>query len=140
LKPVKGTPFDFNQPTALGSRINQPDEQLVRGSGYDHNFVLSKMAKELSLAANVYEPMSGRVVEMWTTEPGVQLYTGNFLDGVKGKAGQVYNRRGGFCLEAQHFPDSPNQPSFPSTVLKPGERYTQTTVYKFMVKGAKEKP
>jgi aldose 1-epimerase len=140
LKAVKGTPFDFNAPTAIGSRINQTDEQLVRGNGYDHNFVLSKMGRELSLAANVYEPKSGRILEMWTTEPAVQFYTGNFLNGVKGKAGRVYNRRGGFCLEAQHFPDSPNQPAFPSTVLKPGERYTQTTVYKFTVKGAKEKP
>jgi aldose 1-epimerase len=140
LKAVKGTPFDFNTPTTIGSRINQTDEQLVRGSGYDHNFVLSKMGQELSLAANVYEPVSGRVLEMWTTEPGMQLYTGNFLNGVHGKAGKVYNRRGGFCLEAQHFPDSPNQPSFPSTVLKPGERYMQTTIYKFMVRGAKEKP
>jgi aldose 1-epimerase len=140
LKAVKGTPFDFNIATAIGSRINQTDEQLVRGNGYDHNFVLSKKGPELSLAANVYEPTSGRVLEMWTTEPGVQLYTGNFLNGVNGKAGKVYQRRGGFCLEAQHFPDSPNQPAFPSTVLKPGERYTQTTVYKFMVRGAKEKP
>jgi aldose 1-epimerase len=140
LKAVKGTPFDFNQPTAIGSRINQADEQLVHGSGYDHNFVLNKSGKKLSLAANAYEPSSGRVLEMWTTEPGVQLYTGNFLDGVQGKAGKVYNRRGGFCLEAQHFPDSPNQPSFPSTVLKPGQRYTQTTIYKFAVRGAKEKP
>ncbi|MCM3872806.1 MAG: galactose mutarotase [Pyrinomonadaceae bacterium] len=135
LKPVKGTPFDFNMATAIGSRINQADEQLVRGNGYDHNFVLNKMGRELSLAAKVYEPTSGRLLEMWTTEPGVQLYTGNFLNGVSGKAGKVYNRRGGFCLEAQHFPDSPNQPAFPSTVLKPGARYTQTTVYKFSKRG-----
>jgi aldose 1-epimerase len=102
--------------------------------------VLNKKGQELSLAANVYEPSSGREIEMWTTEPGVQLYSGNFLDKVRGKAGKIYQKRGGFCLEAQHFPDSPNQPGFPSTVLKPGERYTQTTVYKFMVRGAKEKP
>ena len=140
LKAVKGTPFDFSRATAIGSRINQADEQLVLGKGYDHNFVLNKKGQELSLAANVYEPVSGRALEMWTTEPGMQLYTGNFLDKVRGKAGKVYIRRGGFCLEAQHFPDSPNKPAFPSTVLKPGERYTQTTVYKFMVRGAKEKP
>lgn len=140
LKAVKGTPFDFNRATHIGSRINQGDDQLVLGKGYDHNFVLNKKGQELSLAASVYEPASGRVVEIWTTEPGMQLYTGNFLDGVRGKAGKIYNRRGGFCLEAQHFPDSPNKPAFPSTVLKPGERYTQTTVYKFNVRGAKEKP
>ena len=140
LKAVKGTPFDFSRPTAIGSRINQSDNQLVLGKGYDHNFVLIKKGKELSLAASVYEPSSGRVLDMWTTEPGMQLYTGNFLDKVRGKAGKVYNFRGGFCLEAQHFPDSPNKPTFPSTVLKPGERYTQTTVYRFLVRGAKEKP
>lgn len=139
LKAVKGTPFDFSRATAIGSRINQADDQLVLGKGYDHNFVLNKQGQELSLAANVYEPASGRTLEMWTTEPGMQLYTGNFLDKVRGKAGKVYNRRGGFCLEAQHFPDSPNKPTFPSTVLKPGERYTQTTIYKFMVTGAREK-
>jgi aldose 1-epimerase len=140
LKAVKGTPFDFNQPITIGSRINQADNQLILGKGYDHNFVLNKMGEELSLAATVYEPRSGRALEMWTTEPGMQLYTGNFLDRVRGKAGKIYNWRGGFCLEAQHFPDSPNKPAFPSTVLKPGARYTQTTVYKFLVRGAKEKP
>ena len=140
LRTVKGTPFDFNRATAIGSRINQADEQLGFGKGYDHNFVLNKKGQELSLAATVYEPTSGRGLEMWTTEPGVQLYSGNFLDNVRGKAGKVYNVRSGFCLEAQHFPDSPNQPAFPSTVLKPGDRYTQTTVYKFTVGGAKEKP
>ena len=140
LKAVKGTPFDFSRSTAIGSRINQPDNQLVLGKGYDHNFVLNKKGKALSLAASVYEPSSGRVLDMWTTEPGMQFYTGNFLDKVRGKAGTVYNFRGGFCLEAQHFPDSPNKPTFPSTVLKPGERYTQTTVYRFLVRGAKEKP
>jgi aldose 1-epimerase len=140
LATVQGTPFDFHSPTAIGSRIDQADEQLRLGKGYDHNFVLNKIGDELSLAARVYEPAYGRTLEVWTTEPGMQFYTGNFLDGVRGKAGKVYNRRGGFCLEAQHFPDSPNQPRFPSTVLKPGERYTQTTVYKFGVRGAKEKP
>jgi aldose 1-epimerase len=140
LRAVKGTPFDFNSSTAIGKRINQQDQQLILGKGYDHNFVLNKKDGELSLAAVVYEPGSGRELEMWTTEPGMQLYTGNFLDNVRGKAGQVYSRRGGFCLEAQHFPDSPNKPAFPSTILKPGQRYKQTTVYKFMVRGAKEKP
>jgi len=140
LKAVQGTPFDFSRATALGSRINEADDQLVLGKGYDHNFVLNKKGHELSLAASVYEPSSGRAMEMWTTEPGMQLYTGNFLDKVHGKAGKIYDYRGGFCLEAQHFPDSPNKPSFPSTVLKPGQRYTQTTVYKFMVRGAKAKP
>lgn len=137
LKSVKGTPFDFSRPTAIGSRIEQSDEQLVLGKGYDHNFVLNKKGKELSLAATVFEPTTGRVLEMWTTEPGMQLYTGNFLDNVQGKDGKSYKHRGGFCLEAQHFPDSPNKPAFPSTVLKPGQRYSQTTVYKFLVRGAR---
>jgi len=140
LRAVKGTPFDFSRATTIGSRINQAYEQLVLGKGYDHNFVLNKTGQELSFAANVYEAASGRMLEMWTTEPGMQLYTGNFLDGVRGKSGRIYKHRGGFCLEAQHFPDSPNRPAFPSTVLKPGERYTQTTIYKFMVRTAKEKP
>ena len=140
LKAVQGTPFDFSKATTIGSRINDSDEQLVLGKGYDHNFVLNKKGQDLSLAATIHEPTTGRVLEMWTTEPGMQLYTGNFLDKVRGKAGKVYNYRGGFCLEAQHFPDSPNRPAFPSTILKPGERYTQTTVYKFLVRGAKQKP
>lgn len=140
IKTVRGTPFDFTSAIAIGSRITQADQQLVRGKGYDHNFVLNKKGHELSLAASVYEPSSGRALEMWTTEPGMQLYTGNFLDGVRGKSGKIYNLHGGFCLEAQHFPDSPNQPKFPSTVLKPGEHYSQTTVYRFTVRRAKEKP
>ncbi len=139
LKKVKGTPFDFTRPTAIGSRIVRVDEQLRLGKGYDHNFVLNKRGKELSLAAEVYEPVSGRAMQMWTTEPGLQFYSGNFLDNVRGKAGKVYHQRDGFCLEAQHFPDSPNRPSFPSPVLKPNERYTQTTVYKFMVRGTGKK-
>ena len=139
LRAVKGTPFDFTRAAGIGSRIDQDEEQLKRGKGYDHNFVLNKKGRELSLAAEVYEPRSGRTMEVWTTEPGVQLYTGNFLDGVRGKGGKAYNFREGFCLEAQHFPDSPNRPAFPSTVLRPGGRYTQTTVYKFAVRGA-EKP
>ena len=136
LKPVKGTPFDFTRATVIGNRIDQDDEQLRFGKGYDHNFVLNKKGKELSFAAEIYEPKSGRVLEMWTTEPGVQLYTGNFLDNAHGKEGKVYNKRDAFCLEAQKFPDSPNRPAFPSAVLKPNQRYTQTTVYKFTVRGA----
>lgn len=139
LKAVKGTPFDFTKPTAVGGRIDQDDEQLRRGRGYDHNFVLNKRGAELSLAAQVYEPTTGRAMEVWTTEPGLQLYTGNFLEGARGKGGEVYRMREGFCLEAQHFPDSPNRPAFPSTALRPGTRYTQTTVYKFSVGGA-ERP
>jgi len=125
IKPVKGTPMDFTKPMAIGSRIKQ-----VQG-GYDHNYVLNSSDGSLALAASVYEPKSGRVMEIFTTEPGIQFYTGNFLDGsVKGK-GAVYNKHNGFCLETQHFPDSPNKPNFPSVVLKPGEKYTQLTVYKF---------
>ena len=135
LRNVKGTPFDFTKSTAIGARIDQDNEQLKFGSGYDHNFVLNKNGDELSLAATVYEPTSGRVMEVYTTEPGVQFYTGNFLDGsTKGKAGQTYPRRSGFCLETQHFPDSPNKPKFPSVVLRPGKTYTQTTIYKFSVR------
>jgi aldose 1-epimerase len=136
LRPVKGTPLDFTKPTVIGSRIDQDDEQLRLGKGYDHNYVLNKTGKQLSLAAEVYEPVTGRTIQMWTTEPGVQFYSGNFLDNVKGKGGKTYQRRGGFCLEAQHFPDSPNKPAFPSVVLRPNQTYTQTTVYKFSVRGA----
>ena len=139
LRAVKGTPFDFTRPAPIGSRINQDDEQLRRGRGYDHNFVLNKRGAGLSLAAEVYEPATGRALEVWTTEPGLQLYTGNYLEGARGKGGHVYNVREGFCLEAQHFPDSPNRPAFPSTVLRPGRRYRQTTVYKFVARGA-ERP
>jgi aldose 1-epimerase len=132
LKSVKGTPFDFTLPTAIGARIDQADEQLKLGRGYDHTFVLNGRMGTLRQAAKVVEPASGRILEVWTTEPGVQLYTGNFLDGtVTGKGGKVYKLRFGFCLETQHFPDSPNKPSFPSTVLKRGGRYQTTTVYKF---------
>jgi aldose 1-epimerase len=104
---------------------------LKAGRGYDHNYVLNKSGKALSLAAEVHEPVTGRGMQVWTTEPGMQLYTGNYLDNVRGKAGKTYNLREGFCLETEHFPDSPNRPDFPSTVLKPNRRYTQTTVYKF---------
>jgi aldose 1-epimerase len=133
LRSVEGTPFDFRKSTAIGARINQDDEQLKLGKGYDHNFVLRRpAAPAMSLAARVAEPMSGRVLEVWTTEPGIQFYTGNFLDGsAHGKGGQAYGLHAGFCLETQHFPDSPNQPKFPSVVLKPGARYHTTTIYKF---------
>jgi len=135
LRNVKGTPMDFTTPTAIGARINQKDEQLIRGNGYDHNWVLNRKDGSLSLAARVEEPTSGRVLEVFTTEPGVQFYTGNFLDGtIKGKAGKVYQQRAGLCLETQHFPDSPNHANFPSTVLKPGQKYATTTVYKFSAK------
>jgi aldose 1-epimerase len=134
LRPVSGTPFDFTQPTAIGARIDQPDEQLGYGRGYDHNFVLNRRGSELMLAARVLEPATGRVLEVRTTEPGVQFYTGNFLDGsITGKGGQPYQQRAGFCLETQHFPDSPNQPSFPSTLLEPGQRYETTTIFTFGV-------
>lgn len=135
LRTVKGTPFDFTKSTAIGARIDQDNEQLKFGNGYDHNFVLVKNGDELSLGATVYEPTTGRLMEVFTTEPGVQFYTGNFLDGsTKGKGGRTYPRRSGFCLETQHFPDSPNKPKFPSVVLRPGETYSQTTIYKFSVR------
>ena len=133
IRSVKGTPFDFTHSTAIGSRIGQDDEQLKLGQGYDHNFVLDDDIRgKPVLAAEVYEPTSGRTMEVWTTEPGIQFYTGNFLDGTAhGKAGRTYPRRSGFCLETQHFPDSPNKPKFPSTILKPGTRFKSTTIYKF---------
>jgi aldose 1-epimerase len=136
LRAVKGTPFDFLKATAIGERINQDDEQLKFGKGYDHNWVIDASAKKgLTLAATAYEPRSGRALEVWTTEPGVQFYTGNFLDGsVKGKGGKTYQQRGAFCLETQHVPDSPNHPNFPSTVLKPGAEYRSETIYKFLTK------
>ena len=136
LKKAEGTPFDFRKATAIGARIDANDEQIKLGGGYDHNFVLNrKAATGLSLAARVSDPTSGRTMEVWTTEPGVQFYTGNFLDGsFRGKGGSAYQKRTAFCLETQHFPDSPNHPSFPTTLLKPGEKYHTTTVYKFEAK------
>jgi len=132
LRPVKGTPFDFTHATAIGARIGQSDEQLQFGRGYDHNWVLNKDVAGLTKAAEVYEPKTGRVMEVWTTEPGLQFYTGNFLDGtIHGKGGKVYPFRGALCMETQHFPDSPNKPAFPTTELKPGATYRSTTVYKF---------
>jgi aldose 1-epimerase len=135
LRSVEGTPMDFRQPVAIGARIDQEDEQLVYGRGYDHNWVLNNQDGTLALAARVYEPVTGRVIEVYTTEPGLQFYAGNFLDGSQvGKGGVAYEHRSGFCLETQHFPDSPNRPEFPSTVLEPGEVYTQKTIYKFSTK------
>jgi aldose 1-epimerase len=132
LRPVEGTPFDFRQPVAVGARIEQDDEQLQRGHGYDHTFVLNHPIGRLDVIARVTEPITGRMLEVLTTEPGVQFYTGNSLDGtIKGKGGMVYHRHTGFCLEAQHFPDSPNRPEFPSVILKPGEIYRNTTIFRF---------
>jgi aldose 1-epimerase len=132
IKSVKGTPLDFTKPTTIGSRIGQVADKT---GGYDHNFVLRSKGGRLALAARVYEPKTGRVMEMYTTEPGVQLYTANFLDGkLKGKGGVVYQKHQAFCLEAQHFPDSVHHPEFPTIILRPGQTYTQTTVYKFLVK------
>ena len=133
---VDGAPFDFRTPHKLGERIDADHEQLRFGGGYDHNYVLRRRtARGLERAAIVTEPTSGRVMEVWTTEPGVQLYTGNFLDGsVQGKGGVAYQRRASLCLETQHFPDSPNQPAFPSTALYPGEVYESTTEYRFSVR------
>ncbi len=132
LRPVKGTPLDFTTSTKIGARIDDDYEQLVLGHGYDHNFVINRQGDGMVLAARVYEPTSGRVLEVSTTQPGVQFYSGNFLDGtVTGKQGHVYKRRYGFCLETQHFPDSPNHPEFPSTILRPGETFQSKTAFKF---------
>jgi len=134
LRSVAGTPMDFRQSTAIGARIEANDEQLKLGHGYDHNWVIDQSGG-LTLAARVEEPSTGRVLEVLTTQPGVQFYTANFLDGtIKGKAGKVYGRRAAFCLETQHFPDSPNKPAFPSTVLRPGQKFQSTTVFRFSAK------
>ena len=131
LAPVQGTPFDFRKSTAIGQRIGGSDEQLKRGRGYDHNWVLDNDAK-FAEAAEVYEPTTGRVQTVFSDQPGIQFYSGNFLDGtVKGKQGKMYAHRSGLCLETQHFPDSPNHPKFPSTELKPGRRYHTVTVFRF---------
>jgi galactose mutarotase len=134
LAPVAGTPFDFRTATAIGARIGQDDEQLKRGRGYDHNYVLNRADTGLVHAARVVEPVTGRTLDVYTTEPGLQFYSGNFLDGtITGKSGHVYAHRSGFCLETQHFPDSPNQPAFPSTILRPGQEYHSETVFAFGV-------
>jgi aldose 1-epimerase len=135
LLPVKGTPLDFNLPTKIGARINSDGEQIKFGKGYDHNYVFNKKPGQLALAARVYEPGSGRVMEVLTTEPGMQFYTGNFLDGtITGKAGWTYQQRSGFCMEPGKFPDSPNRPAFPSCVLKPGEEFRSAIIYRFSVR------
>lgn len=134
VRSVKGTPLDFNTATPIGARIESKYEQIVSGNGYDHNFVINNPSGKLGLAAEAYEPTSGRMLRVLTTEPGVQFYSGNFLSGATGKQGLTYPRRSGFCLETQHYPDSPNKPSFPTTVLRPGGRYTQTTIYHFSVR------
>ena len=136
LRAVKDTPLDFTEPTAIGARIDSDYDQLRLGHGYDHNFVIDDAAKSIDpiLAARVKEPTTGRVLEVYTTEPGLQFYTGNFLDGtISGKKGHLYKQRYGFCLETQHFPDSPNHPDFPTTILKPGQTYHSRTVYKMSV-------
>ena len=131
---VEGTPFDFRTPKAFGKDIDADNEQIKNGSGYDHNYVLNKREEgELSYAAKVTEPVSGRSLEVYTTEPGVQLYTANFCSGKVGQHGATFPRRSAVCLECQHFPDSPNRPYFPSVVLRPNEQYKQKTIYKFSV-------
>ena len=135
LRDVAGTPLDFNRATAIGKRINEDYEQLVFGKGYDHNWVLASGGGEgLTIAAEAYEPKSGRMLEVLTTEPGVQFYSGNFLDGSTGKGGKAYPRRSAFCLETQHFPDSPNHASFPTTLLKPNAVFQSHTVFRFSAK------
>jgi aldose 1-epimerase len=132
---VDGTPFDFRKPTAIGARINDPDPVLRFGPGYDHNWVINKPLGKLGLQARVYEPTSGRGMEVWSDEPGLQFYVGNFLDGsIKGKGGVAYQIHTGFCMEPQHYPDSPNKPMFPTTELKPGQTYKNVIIYKFSVK------
>lgn len=133
LRDVTGTPFDFRKPTSVGARIDQDDEQLKFGKGYDHNWVIDRApgSSEAILAARVEDPASGRVLEVLTTEPGVQFYSGNHLEKTSGKLGKSYDFRGALCLETQHFPDSPNHPQFPSTELKPGQTYHSTTAFRF---------
>jgi aldose 1-epimerase len=134
LRAVKGTPLDFTTATRVGNRIDDSYEQIALAHGYDHNFVLNRKGDGLTFAARAYEPTSGRVLEVSTTQPAVQFYTGNFLDGsVTGKQGHVYKRRYGFCFETQHYPDSPNHPDFPTTILRPGETFRSQTVFRFSV-------
>ena len=130
---VEGTPFDFRKATPIGARIDADHPQIENGGGYDHNFVLNHETGSLDELIKVYEPATGRTMTVATTEPGVQFYTGNFLSGLKGRSGTVYNKRAAFCLETQHYPDSPNNPQFPSVVLRPGETYQSTTIYDFGV-------
>ncbi len=138
IDPVAGTPFDFTTPTAIGARINDPSQQLTNGLGYDHNFVLNRASfnsNSMILAARATDPSSGRVLSIYTDQPGIQFYSGNFLHGQLGTSGQPYNFRDGFALETQHFPDSPNQPNFPSTVLKHNQIYKTSTIYQFSTTG-----
>lgn len=145
IRSVTGTPFDFRTPITIGARIDSDDEQLKIGMGYDHNFVLRKDSAsatgndtlvKMTLAATVYEPASGRVMQVYTSEPGLQFYTGNFLDGtLHGKSGVAYQRRSGFVMETQHYPDSPNEPKFPTTILRPGSEYHSKSMYRFLVRG-----
>lgn len=132
IESLAGTPMDFSKLTAIGDRIDQDYEQLVIGKGYDHNYILETKGDLKVQAVEAYEPTTGRVMEVFTDQPGVQLYTGNFLDGsITGKGGKVYPRRSGFCLETQHYPDSPNKSNFPTVILKQGEKYQTTTIFKF---------
>ncbi len=134
LAPVEGTPFDFRTPTTIGARIAAAHPQIRHGNGYDHNWVLNRRSDALLLAARVTEPRTGRMLEVATTEPGLQFYTGNFLDGtISGKGGRAYQRHGGFCLETQHFPDTPNHPDFPTTAVRAGTTYSSRTVFTFAV-------
>jgi len=135
IRDVTGTPLDFRNPKAIGERINANDEQITLGLGYDHNWVLNNWDSSLNLAVTLYDSRSGRFMEVFTTEPGMQFYSGNFLDGsITGKEGKIYHHRSALCLEADHFPDSPNQPDFPPVTLGPGETYEQTTIYRFSTK------
>ena len=134
IRSVKDTPLDFTTSVLIGERIDADCDQIKFGNGYDHNYVINETVEELSLASQVSDPSSGRVMEVLTTEPGVQFYSANYLDGLAGKGKVLYQQRSAFCLETQHFPDSPNKPEFPSTVLRPGEKYQSTTIYKFSVK------
>jgi aldose 1-epimerase len=135
LRDVSGTPFDFRKPRAIGAALDAPDEQLRVANGFDHNFALDRpgIDGDVTLAARLHDPASGRVLEIHTTEPGLQFYSGQALAGVVGKGGVVYGAHAGVALETQHFPDSPNQPSFPSTILRPGEGFTSRTIYQFSV-------
>lgn len=135
LAPVAGTPMDFNTPTAIGDRAGEAFQQLIYGGGYDHNWVVRNNGEALATAATVYSPITGIQLDVITSEPGVQFYAGNFMNGKDlGKSGKPYGYRAAFCLETQHFPDSPNKPEFPSTLLEPGQTYSHTCIYKFSVK------
>ena len=131
--PVENTPFDFSDYKAIGKDIGEEEIQLKNGGGYDHCWILNESSEKLNFAASLFDPVSGRQMDIYTEEPGIQFYSGNFLDGTTGKGGVVYNKRSGLCLETQHYPDSPNRPDFPSTVLNPGETYQTKTVTKFLI-------